>query len=49
MGSDETGGMFLKEESGHTVYIKIASPWQPAKGEEVNKDTVIVITRERTK
>lgn len=46
VGSDETGGLFLKEENGHTVYIKIASPWQPAKGGEMNEDTVIVITRE---
>ena len=46
MGSDETGGMFLKEENGHTVYIKVASPWQPAKGGEMKKDTIISIIKE---
>jgi len=46
LGIDGTGGMFVKEENGHTVYIRIASPWQPAKGGEMKKDTIVVITRE---
>ncbi len=46
MGVDETMGMFVKEGDGRTVYVKIASPWQPAKGGELQKDTSIVITRE---
>ncbi len=45
-GSDEHGGMFVKEDNRHTVYIKVQSPWQPSKGEEMEKDTCIVITRE---
>ena len=31
-GVNETGGMFVKEAKGHTVYIKVESPWQPSKG-----------------
>ena len=31
-------GMFVKEDSGHTVYVKIESPWQPAKGGEKEKN-----------
>ncbi len=46
MGIDETGGMFLKEGNGYTVYLKIQSPWQPAKGGEMKKDTIIVISKE---
>ncbi len=45
-GSDETAGIFVKEETGYTVYIKIASPWQPAKSIEMKKDTIIVIVKE---
>jgi hypothetical protein len=46
VGTDETGGMFLKEDDGHTVYITVASPWQPAKGGEMKKDTIISIIGE---
>ena len=45
-GVNETGGMFVKEAKGHTVYIKVESPWQPSKGGEQKKDTIIVITKE---
>ena len=45
-GVNETGGMFVKEAKGHTVYIKVESPWQPSKGGELMKDTIIVITKE---
>lgn len=46
MGSDENGGMFVKEKNGHAVYVKVQSPWQPLKGGEMKKDTIIVITKE---
>lgn len=46
LGANETGGMFVKEGNGHTVYIKVESPWQPAKGGELKKDVIIVITKE---
>ena len=45
-GVNETGGMFVKEAKGYTVYIKVESPWQPSKGGELKKDTIIVITKE---
>ena len=45
-GVNETGGMFVKEGKGYTVYIKVESPWQPSKGGELKKDTIIVITKE---
>jgi hypothetical protein len=38
--------MFVKEENGPTVYIKVQSPWQPAKGGPMKEDTFIGITRE---
>jgi hypothetical protein len=31
LGINETGGIFVKEENGYTVYVKIESPWQPVK------------------
>jgi hypothetical protein len=37
-GVNETGGMFVKEAKGHTVYITVESPWQPSKGGELKKD-----------
>ena len=45
-GVNETGGMFVKEGNGYTVYIKVESPWQPAKGGDLMNDTIIVITKE---
>ena len=45
-GVNEMGGMFVKEAKGYTVYIKVESPWQPSKGGEQRKDTIIVITKE---
>ena len=45
-GVNETGGMFVKEAKGYTVYIKVESPWQPSKGGELKKDTIIIITKE---
>lgn len=38
--------MFVKKENGHTVYIKVESPWLSAKGGELKNDTIIVITKE---
>jgi hypothetical protein len=46
LGSDTNGGMFVKEENGRTVYIKVQSPWQPAKGGPMKEDTFIGITQE---
>jgi len=46
LGVNETGGMFVKEGNGHTVYVKVESPWQPSKGGELKKDVIIVITKE---
>lgn len=46
LGVNETGGMFVKEGNGYTVYIKVESPWQPAKGGELKTDAIIVITKE---
>ncbi|MCJ7495091.1 MAG: hypothetical protein MUP68_12790 [Deltaproteobacteria bacterium] len=46
LGSDKNGGLFVKEENGPTVYIKIQSPWQPAKGGPMKEDTFIGITKE---
>ena len=45
-GINEAGGMFVKEAKGYTVYIKVESPWQPAKGGALMNDTIIVITKE---
>ena len=45
-GSDKNGGMFVREENGPTVYIKVQSPWQPAKGGPMKEDTFIGITKE---
>ena len=46
LGADKSGGRFLKEEGGHTVYVIIESPWQPSKGGAVSADTKICIVRE---
>ncbi len=46
LGSDKNGGMFVKEGDGPAVYIKVQSPWQPAKGGPMQEDTFIGITRE---
>ena len=46
LGIHATGGMFVKEGDGQTVYVKVASPWQPAKGGDLMNDTIIVITKE---
>jgi hypothetical protein len=46
LGSDEHGGRFIKEGGGFTVYVTVESPWQPARGGEVNQDTRIVIVKE---
>ncbi len=46
LGSNEKGGMFIKEQTGHTVYLKVESPWQPSKGGELKNDTLIVISLE---
>lgn len=46
LGANTSGGRFLKEEGGRTVYVIIESPWQPARGGAVSTDTSICIVRE---
>jgi len=46
LGSNESGAWLVKEEGGHTVHVKIQSPWQPAAGGPMNEDTSILIAKE---
>lgn len=46
LGLDESGGLFVKEEDGRTVNIKIESPWKSAENGKLKQDTLITIIRE---